>query len=920
MDIIFQKEVKGENGIVEKYVNYTGFCRLLQEVSLIRFPAVPGDNDLGSVTSFDLDDGSVGSIGSKESLASLKKSKRGKTSKTLIQKSSKKDIDSKSKGGDSKSKASQSEVDEYNEQAAVDPEHAAFAYRKLVQEFILNVPEWSDYVWNESKLSAMRKEALRYCASTRIQAFVRSFLWTTKFKIAAYGYLKLQAIVRKMIAKKRVGLIIKNLMEDWMFRVRYRAATKLVALARRFRTRCWFAKIQKKYKAQQVAIQKARRFRLKKLRKKAKAAIVYKETKRINGVVTLLTVWRKDARNYSRDYGIIIHIYVPTTSTLYKFTIEEDLLRKFMCEAINVEALNAGDLLDKRNLQKVVAARIILRKSSRPNLPPQCKFSKQGLGQRGAKKVTTGMRIYSIQEMAAAATAGKKLGPKDGDWFVVSLFEAGEGVSVQCYHAKTSKVYTCTISTNALIEWVNEEHYEKHKANEFMLSQPPDILHKDKKYQLYTWALKGIIIDTKKNSFRVMFGCQLRKSRKLEMIKKIQSVWRRSLVRPFIIRILDKIWLKVKVNASDPNNCYYLNLKTGESRWEKMPLLGPYDLIRQPHHIWVPFNYSHEGQNYEHYVNPYNGKYCHYTPDRATHIIQSLVRNHLVKLIMMPKEKFLRSANFYRNAKNDYDKNPKRLACCINYALVTHVIIGNEVEAKKLYVEALELSESNPLITRAFALFLIVTCEAPILRVREKAEKWIREAARRDESNTKFDSALALYQFGLLRKPKDVKALTNLALVYILIYDDNAKGEKLLRRALSIAPFDERVIEIWKYLKDRFEERQLVYNPQARIDKVNTNKGGKKRTIHGRVATEDPAWAGWVYIEEDVHKVSKIIGSYWYNPVDGEERIEQPFFKDEWVKRKKRSVWKGLDKGLEFYYDPLTAEHFQWHELTDTYI
>jgi tetratricopeptide (TPR) repeat protein len=254
---------------------------------------------------------------------------------------------------------------------------------------------------------------------------------------------------------------------------------------------------------------------------------------------------------------------------------------------------------------------------------------------------------------------------------------------------------------------------------------------------------------------------------------------------------------------------------------------------------------------------------------------------------MMPKDKFMRAANFHRNAKKDYEKNPKRLACCINIALVTHVVLGDEVAGKKLYVEALELSEANPLITRAFALFLISTCEAPILRVREKAEKWIVEAKRRDESNSKFDSALSIYQYALLRKPKDVRALTNLALAYILIYDENVKGEKLLRRALSISPFDERVVEIWKYVKDRFEERQLVYNPQARIDKVNTNKGGKKRTIHGRVATEDPAWAGWVYIEEDVHKVSKIIGSYWYNPVDGEERVHQPEFKVEWGRRQR---------------------------------
>ena len=38
IDFLFQAEAKGENGLVEKYVTYTGFCKLVQELAIIRFP------------------------------------------------------------------------------------------------------------------------------------------------------------------------------------------------------------------------------------------------------------------------------------------------------------------------------------------------------------------------------------------------------------------------------------------------------------------------------------------------------------------------------------------------------------------------------------------------------------------------------------------------------------------------------------------------------------------------------------------------------------------------------------------------------------------------------------------------------------------------------------------------------------------
>jgi len=141
-----------------------------------------------------------------------------------------------------------------------------------------------------------------------------------------------------------------------------------------------------------------------------------------------------------------------------------------------------------------------------------------------------------------------------------------------------------------------------------------------------------------------------------------------------------------------------------------------------------------------------------------------------------------------------------------------------------------------------------------------------------------------------------------------------------MRRALSIAPFDSRVLELWKYLREKFPDRQVLHNAPARIEQNSTSKSQKPpRLIHGRPAVEEPQWAGWVFIPEDTYKKSKIIGPYWYNPATAEETIKEPKWKEQWAIRRTRSTWDNANAGLHLYYDPLTAQYFHYHELTDTY-
>ena len=909
LDILYQKEVRGENGIVGKYVDYTGFTRLLQEVALLRYPpAVDGDGeDLGGDGRFDEDMGSVGgsvggssisskSRGSKSDRGDIMRSAKGTQ---MISKSGKGNRGGKAVGGGS-AKMDDKATEGSNQQAIVDPVFAAEAYRRLIMDFVMNHKDWDEAHWREAKAMCMKVEAKPYCAQTRIATMARCQLARHKYVFFRSQLIQLQAHVRRRIASSRIKKITKLLVEDWLFRLRYHAANLLVAFARRYLARCQCFRLMKKIKEQQIVIQKARRARLKRKRQLERKGIIYKEIKRINGVMALLTLWRKDNRSYSKDYGIIIQIYIPKSQMTYKFPIEEKDLRTYMMIELKVEALSANDLLDKRNLEMVVATRLIIRESVRPGQPPQVLFSKQGLGQRGAIAMTRGKVI------------SKHL-------FVCELYETGSDVSVQAYHQLSSTTFNIKISILDLRDWARQHHRDTCQGSEFERQKDPDIVKPSRKLDLFRWAINNMVVDTRKGRFKVLFACQMQRSRKLEMVMKMQAVFRMAMARPLAIRLLDRHFLVVRVShKADEKNVYYVDRRSGVSSWDKPKLLRSSDLPTKPKNVWYSVKYLHGDLHYEHYVNPYNGRYTHLSINRAATIIQCLARNHLLKLIQIPQDILKTVVPLVKSAADIYERNNRSLRAVINHALVTHIVNFDELNGKRLYVDSLDLSEASPLVTRAFAMYLLCSCEPPLQLAREKALRWLADAKRRDSSHKKFTTAYNIYRFSLLNKPKHVQAMLNLALAELLIYGNKMRSEKLMRRALAADPFNTRVIEMWNYVKEQFPERQLMYYPASR-DVISTKHGGKKRLIHARPCMEDPAWAGWCYVTEDPYKQTKVQGPYWYNPVNGRERTKEPDFKKEFEERRVRSKFEGEKDGLEMYFDPLTSSHFQYHLLSDTY-
>jgi hypothetical protein len=131
---------------------------------------------------------------------------------------------------------------------------------------------------------------------------------------------------------------------------------------------------------------------------------------------------------------------------------------------------------------------------------------------------------------------------------------------VQLYHRVTSKIFNCTITTSEIKDWVTDHFTDTSAKDELRQHDSPSILKKENKQDLYNFLLSGLVVDTRKGHFKVMFKVHLVKSRKMNAITKIQSIFRRANTRPIVMARLDKLMLKVTILFSSSSflfHCYF---------------------------------------------------------------------------------------------------------------------------------------------------------------------------------------------------------------------------------------------------------------------------------------------------------------------------------------------------------------------------
>jgi len=188
----------------------------------------------------------------------------------------------------------------------------------------------------------------------------------------------------------------------------------------------------------------------------------------------------------------MLEIYTPYDQKKYQFPIEEVDLRKYMQLSLEVDVLSVGDLIDIRNLKKVVSTRIIAYKASSKFASQSVVFSKHALGQRGEQRFTRGKKI-------------------SGEMFVCKVFETGDDVTIQLYHRHSCKVFNCSVVNSEVRSWVLDDNLtaaasaaavaiakglsaEDMGQIELEGQKEPLLLRPENKRHLHEWLLEQLVV------------------------------------------------------------------------------------------------------------------------------------------------------------------------------------------------------------------------------------------------------------------------------------------------------------------------------------------------------------------------------------------------------------------------------------------
>ena len=214
----------------------------------------------------------------------------------------------------------------------------------------------------------------------------------------------------------------------------------------------------------------------------------------------------------------------------------------------------------------------------------------------------------------------------------------------------------------------------------------------------------------------------------------------------------------------------------------------------------------------------------------------------------------IQALRIQREAEDKFKQFPNRLSSLVNWAMVLHTQNFDFDQARALYKQAAEISPENPVLLRAQAIFMLVSCEPPRQVVFKRAVDMLRSADIRDPKREKVSrqSTVGSFQFSrrtlvrsrpppcpplhlssshhpslptlsplstlqfkiaedslfhwaVVTNPTNCRALLNYAVLMQGVVKDFDMAEKFYRRALAEAPDDRYVVRNY----EDFEAQRL---------------------------------------------------------------------------------------------------------------
>lgn len=783
------------------------------------------------------------------------------------------------------------------------------ALANMLWTTVVMLPQVNKMVWTKAQSMAVDVELRRMCAQIRISAQFRMRQQRREYSHMVSAATFISKNVRRMIAEKRKKTILTLAHYDRFYRLQHASATICQKVWRRYIQVCRFNE-QKRLKEKRKKRVIAKLW--KKLRKRGvekRQCLIFRQVTNIQSIITIVSMSLKDKMDEGKGIELEIKVYVPQIRQTNSFFLDETEIR----ESLEKFILRKGPLSWNEMLKHDILVKLRMRLVAKVASSPIIVFCKRDIAEKGSL-ITR--KIFPFKECL----------------YLLSIYRSPFDFVVILYEPESREILRTKIDLTLLIDWLVEDEDIRRKETlgvlkfcdlarmksrednnteynvpdeEIQGRELPSLLRKEKEPDLIIWLVKRIQVgqDEGNGKKKIVLQYEAEAEHMERVARKFQSLWKAKCAK---VTARKKVHLQYEKQFDWVSRTFfYVHIKTGLRQWTKPKLLCDEEDIIDPPDEWREI--VHRDPETDalslYYYNPLTGQTSWLSEYEAARIVQCKFRQRQIELLLPTSMSFanvVKAISMINDTETKYQQCPTKLSNSVNFALLCHCIHFDINKARILYKDAIGKSSQHPVIARAYGIFILATCQSPLIQTFEKACELFKEAEKIDPDQKMFESAKEnFFYWAVVMNPNNPLALLNYALLHQCILGEFHRAEKIYRRALSQDPTNELVADNYMLFQDQ------------RYPGGYYAGSGVPYTIlkRSRVCEEQRDWGEWKKMI-DPFSSKPNFSTFWYNAMDEVSSFEEPDWKEVWMKRMQRSRQiSASSKSLwvEYYDDRLES-------------
>ena len=201
------------------------------------------------------------------------------------------------------------------------PEKAAI----VLLDTVFMLPVVNAMIWKEAKLMAVKAEALRFCAQTRLASFHRKMVLRVRYTLIRCAGNHLATTVRRWIAALRISQLIALAGKDRLFRHQYVCSSKCQKVWRRYHSLHEYCSKKNLLVRGSLEDERDYRKRMSELRKRKNDSILFRQVRLIQRTDVLVTIRLAEDAAES-EQGVEVQAYIPSTQRMFPFLLDQKTL------------------------------------------------------------------------------------------------------------------------------------------------------------------------------------------------------------------------------------------------------------------------------------------------------------------------------------------------------------------------------------------------------------------------------------------------------------------------------------------------------------------------------------------------------------------------------------------------------------------